>query len=171
MRITFLLAALAVALVGPGPSIAGDPLAAPKTLQFNIRVYEGDPLGTPESGTLKVLADTRLVTLENRPASLVMGGELPLARDGKNIEYVQFGRTLECKPVMARDGKVHVDVNFSNTTVAANTTERIDLHAESARTLTTMKPGESLKLRWPGGTPEKQAWAELTVNVIDEIPR
>jgi hypothetical protein len=162
------IAATAI-LLGASYSTADDSVPGPEQLQFNVRMYEGDPLGSVEAGTLKLLCDTRLVTLENRSASLVSGGELPVMRDAKKVEYVPFGRTVELRPSKVQDGKLHLDVLLVNTTVAGNTKERIELHSTSARTLTTVKLGESVKLRWPGASAERQVWVEFTVDAIARV--
>src|SRR4051812_25836241 len=102
-RLLFLGALVAIPFT-TGALSADDPPATPKQLQFSVRVLEGDPLGDRNADTLRVLADTRIATLENRPMSLAMGGELPVNRDG-NIELIRTGRTLECRPSAVRNGK------------------------------------------------------------------
>jgi hypothetical protein len=171
MRIAFLWIALMASLLAASASTAGDNAVAPKQLQFNLRVYEGDPLGSIDAGTLKQHCDTRLVTLENRPATLVAGGELPVTHDGTSVEHIPFGRTAELRPGKVHDGKVHLDIQLTNTTVAANTKEQTELRTESARTLRTVKFGETVKLRWPGASAGKQVWVEFSVDAIEPTSR
>lgn len=159
MRWSIALAFGAAILVATQSKAGGDEPPPSKQLLFNVRVFEGDPLGSQEAGTLKILAEPRIVTLENCPFSFLSGGEI-VASDG---EYVQFGRRIEGKPGAVEDGKIRLDVTLSNTTVRERTEERVQLNTESMRTITTLKLGEVVKLRWRKGSPDKQAWAELSV--------
>lgn len=171
MRMPFLCAALTATLLMGGALTAGDEVEAPKQIQFNVRVYEGDPLGSVKAGTLKIHCDTRLVTLENRAATFISGGELPVMRDGKKVEGIVFGRKFLLQPGKVQDGKIHLDIQLINTTVASNTDEQIELRTESARILRAVTLGETVKLRWPGGSPEKQAWLQFSVAVIEPTSR
>jgi hypothetical protein len=111
------------------------------------------------------LAEPRLITLENRPFSFVAGGELPL-RDGKSVKFQPFGRMIEGKADAVKDGKVRLDITLSNTTIGERIEDRIQLHSESTRTITTVRLGEVVKLRWGKGGTEKQTWAELSVEEV-----
>jgi hypothetical protein len=167
MRLPLLWAALtAISLTG-GTARADD--NTPAQLQLNVRVLTGDPLGSVEAGTLKMLCDTRLVTLTKRPALIVSGGELPVMRDGKKIDYITIGHKAEFFPNAVQDGKVHLDINLENTTVVANTKERIELRSDSTRMHTAVKFGDTVKLRWPGGKADDQTWAELTINMVQPV--
>jgi hypothetical protein len=169
MRKTSLWIAAAALLVTASVWAAGDNAAAPKQLQFNVRMLQGDPLGSVEAGTVRVLADTRLVTLEKRLASLVSGSEIDVRRDGNTMETVQIGHVMEIRPGAAQGGKVRLDITLRYTSVAANHGERTDLHTQSHRVLTTVKVGELLKLRWPGATAEKQVWVELSADEVGSL--
>jgi hypothetical protein len=162
MRWSITLVLTAAMLVGRQPTAGGDQPPPGKQLQFNVRVLEGDPLGSREAGTLKVLAEPRLITLENRPFSFVSGGELPVT-DGESVQFQSFGRMIEGKPGAVKDGKVRLDITLSSTTIGERTKDRIQLHSESTRTITTVRLGEVVKLRWGKGGTEKQTWAELSV--------
>lgn len=165
MRWSIALVFAAAMLVGSQPTAGGDQPPPGKQLQFNVRVLEGDPLGSREAGTLKVLAEPRLVTLENRPFSFISGGELPIT-DGESVQYQPFGRMIEGKAGAVKDGKVRLDITLSNTTIGERTEDRIQLHRESTRTITTVRLGEVVKLRWGKGGAEKQTWAELSVEQV-----
>jgi hypothetical protein len=165
MRWSIALVFVAAMLVGSQPTAGGDQPPQGKQLQFNVRVFEGDPLGSREAGTLKVLAEPRLVTLQNRTFSFVSGGEIPIT-DGENVQYQPFGRMIEGKAAAVKDGKVRLDISLSNTTIGERTEGRIQLHSESTRTITTVRLGEVVKLRWRKGGTEKQTWAELSVEEV-----
>jgi hypothetical protein len=165
MRWSIALVFTAAMLVGSQPTVGGDRPQPGKQLLFNVRVFEGDPLGSREAGTLKVLAEPRLVTLENRPFSFVSGGDIPVT-DGESVQFQPFGRMVEGKPGAVKDGKVRLDITLSNTTIGERTEDRIQLHSESTRTITTVRLGEVVKLRWGKGSTDKQTWAELSVEEI-----
>jgi len=69
--ITFVFAA--VLLVGSQSPADGDKQSPAKQLQVNLLVFEGDPLGSREARTLKVVAEPRLTVLENRPFNFTSG--------------------------------------------------------------------------------------------------
>lgn len=133
-----------------------------KELQINLRVCEGDPLGSRKAGTLKVLAEPRLITLENHPFAFVTGGEIPVT-DDDGLQFVPFGREIRGKPGAVKEGKVRLDITLSKTTVGERIEERLQLHTETWRTITTVPLGEVVKFRWGKGRADKQTWAELSV--------
>jgi hypothetical protein len=157
--------AAAVLFVGGQGVPGGDHTSSMKQLQFNLRVFEGDPLGSREAGTLKVVAEPRLITLEKGSFSFVSGGEVAVTGiDG--VQFVQSGRVLEGKPEAVKDGKIRLDITLSNTTVGKRTQEHIQLDTETSRTITTVRLGEVVKFRWGKGSADKQAWVELSVAEI-----
>lgn len=166
MRWSIVLAFAAAMLVSSQSTARDDQPALGKQLQFNVRVFEGDPLGSRESGTLKVLAEPRLVTLENHRFSFIVGGQIPVP-DGESVQFHQFGRMIEGKPGAIKDGKIRLDITLVNTTVGEQTEERIQLHSESTRTITTIRLGEVVKLRWgKKASADRQVWVELSVEEV-----
>jgi hypothetical protein len=75
----------------------------------------------PNSGThwsresRSSLTEPSVVTLENRPFSVVSGGEIPVT-DGESVQYQPYGRIIEAKPGAVKDGKLRLDITLSNTT-------------------------------------------------------
>jgi hypothetical protein len=161
MKWILVCTALIVASMGTGFSAAGE--KGPRQLQFNVRICEGDPLGSQQAGTLKVLADTRITTLENRPMKVVAGGEVPVLHDSGFVKYLETGRHMECVPGTVQGGGVQLDMTFSESTVATQTRDQTEINTMSKRRITSVKLGEVVKVRWPGGTAEKQAWIEMSV--------
>ena len=159
-----LVAATAMFLGGQGAP-GGDRTPLQKQLQFNLRVFAGDPLGSREAGTLKVVAEPRIITFEKRSFSFVSGDEITVTgSDG--VQIIQAGRVLEGRPGTVEDGKVRLDVLLSNTTVGKRTKEYTQLHTETSRTITTARLGEVVKFRWGKGSADKQVWAELSVEEV-----
>jgi|GEM_PF-4569417 len=131
-------------------------------LWFNLRVFEGDPLGSQEAGTLRFVAESHLVATESRPFTFASGGQHAVV-SGDGVEFVRIGRTIEATPGAVKDGQLRLDITLSNAAVGERSEERIQLHIESTRTVTTVRLGEVMKLRWARGTAKKQAWVELSV--------
>ena len=68
--------------------------------------------------------------------------------------------------IARQNGKIRIDIKLSNTTIGERTEDRIQLHSESTRTMTTVRLGEVVKLRLGKGSAEKQTWAELSVEEV-----
>ena len=154
--------ALAVAVVVGIQTAPAADKASEKQLQFNLRVFEGDPLGSVEAGTVKVLAEPCLRAVEGHACRFNSGGEIPLF-DGRGIQYVPFGLHVETKAHLIQQGKVHVDITLSNVTVVKRDDEQIQTNSEATRVIATLKLGEVVKLRRGKGSASKQAWVELSV--------
>jgi hypothetical protein len=73
---------------------------------------------------------------------------------------------IEGRPGAVKNGKVRLDITLSNTTIGERTEERFQLHSESTRTITIVRLGEVVKLRWRKGTADKQTWVELSVEEV-----
>ncbi len=97
MRCTIVLAFATAMLFSCHSTAVSDAPSPGKQFQFNLRVLEGDPLGSLEEGTLKVLAEPRLITLENQSFSFHSGGEVTVRDDSRTVERVPFGRMIEGK--------------------------------------------------------------------------
>jgi hypothetical protein len=158
---------IAAALLGASVATAGTRDEAPPQITFKLRVFESDPLGSPEAGTVKVLADSRLTTLEHRPFTFVTGGELPIPGKAGAIDYIPVGRSLQCVPTLLPDGRLRLDITLANAEVVDRSEDHTELRTQSMRRIMPAKTGEILKLRWPGGTAERQSWVELSAQLID----
>jgi len=166
MKWSITLAVAAAMFVGSQAAPGGDKPSSRKQLEFYLRCFEGDPLGTREAGTIKVVAEPRIVTLENQPFSIVSGGEIAVPDGAKGVQFVPVGRKMEGKHSAAKDGRVRLDITVSNTTVGEGTEERFQLHSETTRTITTVRLGEVVKLRWGKASADRQAWVELSVQEV-----
>src|SRR6266705_3059258 len=98
MRWSIPLTFAAAMLVGGHSTAEGDKSSPGKQLRINVRVFEGDPLGSQEAGTLKVLSEPRLVTLENRPFSFFSGSEMVVPDGSKGVQFIEVGRMIKGKP-------------------------------------------------------------------------
>jgi hypothetical protein len=165
MRWPITLVFPALLLVAGQPAAGGEKQPPARQLQINLVMFEGDPLGSREARTLKVVAEPRLIVLENRPFTFMSGGESPV-NDGDSVEFVPFGRAITGKASAVKGGKVRLDITLSETSPAEGTEERLQFHTRSTRTIATVRLGEVVKLRWGKGGSDKQAWVELTVEEV-----
>jgi hypothetical protein len=133
--------------------------APPRHLLFNLRVLECDPRGKQAR---RVLAEPRIITLENRPFAFVCGGELNLPMANGDVRFIPIGLTLKGKPATITDGKLQLDLTLTHTTVG----ERNQLHTQRKRVVTTIHLDE-LKIFYCEKRPAaKQMWIELWVNEV-----
>jgi hypothetical protein len=165
MRWSIALAIAAVMLVGRQSTAGGDQPLPAKQLLVGLRVIEGDPLGNREAGTLKVLAEPRLIILESHSFSFDSGAQIPI-KDEESVQFHQLGRRIEGKVGPVKDGKVRLDISLSNTTLGNQTEDRIQLRSESTRTITTVRLGEVVKLRWGTGGAARQTWVEFSIEEV-----
>lgn len=140
-------------------SPADDPQPG-KQLMIKVCAYERDSTRSREKGSLRVLARPCVVTMENSPCCVCVGGQVPIPGSSK-LDFVPYGMALEVKPGAVKDGKVQLDVTLTNTTVADQGPECLQLHSESTRIITTVKLGELQKLQVGKVGPERQI--ELSV--------
>ena len=78
--------------------------------------------------------------------------EMAVPDGAEAMQFVQLGRMIEGKPGAIKGGMGRLDITLSDTTVGEGTDERTQLHTESTRTITTVRLGEVVKLRWGKGS-------------------
>lgn len=142
-----------------------------RQLMFKVRVLEGDPLGSREAGTIKVLTEPTVVTTENRPFSLVAGGEVPFNDLEGSIQWIEKGLKMKGKPGIVEDGKVRLDLTLSHTVVEHRSDDRLQLSTTETRVISTVKLGEVSRFR-VGKTdskPDQQHWVEITPELISPL--
>src|ERR1700677_2411655 len=66
----------------------------PRQYQIDLAILMGDPLGSPKKGTIKTLAEPRIVTLEKKQASFISGGEVKVPGG----EFVPQGLRMSITP-------------------------------------------------------------------------
>ena len=113
MRRSIALVFVVAMIVGSQGTAAEEKAPPAIQFQFTVRIFEGDPLGSTQAGTIRGLADSRVITLENRPASVSFGQVISVP-DVTNP--VELGRMVEMIPSIIKDGKICLDIKLSNTT-------------------------------------------------------
>lgn len=102
----------------------------------------------------KVLAEPKLVVASGRPASLHVGGEIPVAGPdgGTPVEYKEFGTRVDCLATQLSDGRIRLEARPRVTELLEGKT--IEVHgtrmpAISVRTIDTaaeLKSGQTVVL-------------------------
>jgi pilus assembly protein CpaC len=99
-------------------STAGTVSVGEKTIDFGVLGNDATFLGfidaLQSNSVSKVLADPTLVTLSGRPASFLVGGQLPVlvpAGLGQvSIEYKDFGTQVDFVPIVLGNGRIRLEV-------------------------------------------------------------
>ena len=139
----------------------GMPKPTPPQFQLDLVILQGDPLGSREAGTLKVLAESKLVAREKRPASFLTGGQV-----FSGGEFVDFGHKITVVSERAEDGAIRLHVVLEYTELQDQTEDSASFQTSQRRYTRAVKPGESVKLRW-GKQSERQTWVELSVREVE----
>ncbi|MFL5329020.1 MAG: hypothetical protein ACJ8C4_08895 [Gemmataceae bacterium] len=74
--------------------------------ELKVGLYQGDPFGDPENGTLKILSEPTLMTLGDQTASLKI--EEQVTFEGGAISSDRCGYTIKFTPQAADQGKVRI---------------------------------------------------------------
>jgi hypothetical protein len=162
MRTSILLAVVA-ALVFVGDSPTGETKKpAAKRVTLTLSVYEGDPQGTLEAGTIKLLSMPTVTTHEGRAAIMRSGGKVPIFH-GDEVEWAHTGTSFSVCPGKVRDGKVDIDIEFELAAADCCTEDRTQISKTVTRLATKVKLGETVKIQTGKKTGKDQRWAELLV--------
>ena len=170
MRTAFRLAAIGFLFVGGGAAIGGEAPGAIRQLMFKAHVYQGDPLGSVQAGTIKALSEPILVTVENRPFSLHLGDDVPIST-GSGKEMIESGYSITGTPRFVKGDKLRLDLVVKNSTITENANDFVEVQSESTRTISTVKEGEVVRVRIgkPGTDTGEQLWVELTYELVKEV--
>ena len=143
--------ATAFALIGAEPETPKS-----KQVEFTIRVCRGDPKGSVEAGTIRVLFSPSVTTITNRSGYVVSGREVPVLR-GNNVEYLEFGIKVQVTPRSLDKRTAEVDIVFEDSSREGTPKLRAAMSGRVSR-------GDPVRLflQTPPGAP--QMWAEIIVN-------
>jgi len=125
--------------------------------EIDCKLWKGDPKGSRKDGTQKLASAPTLVVDSGAKASLLVGGQHLIG--GK---LVNVGREVQLMPTDARGGCVKVSVILELHTVVG---EGINRKIETKRELatSTVKLGETVRVKIAGEDPKKSDWVEVTV--------
>ncbi|MBX9623149.1 MAG: type II and III secretion system protein [Gemmataceae bacterium] len=155
-----------------GLASAAGLMPAPQ-VHIAVTVYEGDPLGTREAGTVRVLAEPQVVTPTGRPGFFLVGKDVPCPTPRNPAAVEKVGTSLELLPVVLRpDGRVWVELNAKHRQV--NPAHGVETAAGFVPGFTELgmraawisKPGESFRQRIAARSATDQTWVEVTVRPV-----
>ena len=164
--IIFALAFLAITELGS----AGSPNEPAKTMpakvkQYNIqlRVCQGDPLGSKQGGDVHTLSQPTMLTLEGKHGKAMAGQILP-GYDPNSDEMV--GVFLHVLPISEEDGTVKLEIGCRIIELVEKQEDRLEMRGFSVRETRTIERGETMKLRVKGTSATNQHWVEATVTEV-----
>ncbi|HEY8506561.1 MAG TPA: hypothetical protein VIL46_18405 [Gemmataceae bacterium] len=132
--------------------------------QFDVIVWQGDPLGSKDAGTLRPLSRPRIVTQDGRTALFLLGGrESKEEIDGHQVTVRREDPfSLRVTPMSQQDGSVLLMVEMNQwETVEQSEQDEVTQMTQSKYTR-TVRPGEVIKL-WANKAAERKTWVEIHV--------
>jgi hypothetical protein len=135
-----------------------------KMLILTTRIYDKPPNGDRPGKGSKLFFRPRVAALENVQFSLRVGAP---AIPSRSNDLDNCGPGIDGRMGPVRDGRVRVDLTFSNTTAEDASEDHLQLHTDSHRIVTTLNLGEKSKMRWANFNGSESAWVEFQV---DEAP-
>ena len=132
-----------------------------RQVKLDVAVYIGDPLGSPEAGTIKTLAAPTLI-LTHKRAGFV------------RIEQAAGqGITFRATPQLRLDGKIAMEceptISTANSSRGVQTVSGFipGVDEQRMKASVVLTPGKSLKVRLAAKSPTEQTWMELTASVVE----
>jgi transposase len=133
--------------------------------QIDIRVTE-----IKEEGR-KVLANPCMVTLEDKPVTLRLGGEMarPLDPDHKSVEFIPFGLSVNAKVNWRDGGRALLEATVENSAPLKTSEQELQILTKKLVTIKEVKLGEVEKITLQKNDKKKdQVLVELTVKLTNE---
>jgi Flp pilus assembly secretin CpaC len=142
-------------------------VAEKEQFQFEVRVCEGNPDGSREAETLKVLASPTLVTLDGATADFNIGGEVPIPDGARSHTRKQFGTHLSVTAKDRNCATVFLDASLETTSLASGPDDRLaQLNGRTAKTAGRVRFGEPVRIMLDQGD-GKKLWCDVTVTVAN----
>src|SRR3954468_22728896 len=137
----------------------------PVQYQIDVKLFTGDPLGSRAEGTVKHLAEPRIVTRSGERASFRSGGEVAVKHPAGTLVLEPIGTSVEVLPTARPDGTILMDLGTTFRTVNARpgATGVPGFTERSVRLNRLARPGETFKVRIAAESPTDQTWVEVTV--------
>ncbi len=152
-----------------GVAFAADKTEAkkPDSVQYEIELK----VFAKENGEQKTLANPTLMVLENRSATFVLGGEVPVVKLGKDgrpeIEFLNDGLSITVtvrKPL--KGNKVLLDASFARSNVVGHG-DRVRTETKTVRSREVVRLGRTIELTLEEDeAKDSEGWAEITVRQV-----
>ncbi len=168
---------------GAGPSLSGgvytlQVLTAPAVGVAGLDLLIAQLEALTQRGLAHLLAEPSLVVLAGQPASLLLGGQVPIPVAGPNgtvtLDYKDFGVILNARLDYQDDGQVFMRLAPEVSTLDFSSAIKVSgftiptLRVRRAQTVVSMRPGQTLVL---GGLLQRQD-ADLVqrIPVLGDLP-
>jgi pilus assembly protein CpaC len=125
---------------GCGPAVAKP--VVPRQYQFDCRITKAD-----SDGGKKVLAEPRLVSLEGRRATFLVGGEVPVPAGGEKVQFAETGLRMDMIVTEAKGGKLYLDVTVHDIRPEQGAGVGVRVRDHSLRSIEVLKPKEPMTLK------------------------
>jgi hypothetical protein len=132
-----------------------------KMLILTTRIYDKAPNGDQPGKGSKLFFRPRVAALENVQFSIRLDAP---AIPSRSNDLDNCGPGIDGRMGPVRDGRVRVDLTFSNTTAEDASEDHLQLHTDSHRLVTTLKLGETSKIRLANFNRSESAWVEFQVD-------
>jgi hypothetical protein len=134
---------------------------------IKLRICEGDPSGSVEKGTLKVISSPAMITNGLRPARLQVGGELEVP--GDDDARLDFGIIVDFTPQGIADGKIRAKIDCEVTEpMKDGNGEQVGVSGRVLRTSGLFTPGKTVKLTSSRDGKGSSTWVEVTLDIVNE---
>lgn len=136
-----------------------------KEFLIDVRVCQGDPLGSREAGTIRYLAEPKVVTRSGRPAFFMAGGHTPINGAGGKLVFEETGVRTEILPIAYSNGVVWAEVSTTlrAVSVGLGNAEMPGFTEQTRRESRVVSPGETFRIRVAADSPASQTWVEVTI--------
>lgn len=146
------LLVLATAVIGSSSLLAD--------YEAKVTLYQGDPQGSREAGTVKLVAAPTLVIRPGEDASVFVGGQV---KAGQHMKPV--GREVEIIPTEVDGGGLRVRVVLKIHTLAGRgATAQVTTRSEEATA--TIQASGTMRVEI-GKDPKDRQWVDVTVRLTE----
>jgi hypothetical protein len=160
-----IIVAMAVALAGLGSVLSAEP-ARTKQYVIEIRVCQGDPLGSKAEGNLEILSHPTIGTVEGEAAQCMIGQKLA-GVDANDPDFA--GIAINVRPVGQKDGAVRLAIGCKVSDVVEQSEFHMETRVLSARRILDVRVGETFKMRIKGQSATDQTWLEGKVKESKQV--
>jgi len=151
-------------LLPAGPPVDASSPPPQKVLEIRMHIYRGDPLGSREAGTLKVLAEPTLRTLIGQTFEFISGGEVVIEGIPESLTYVPSGTNVRGTVARRKDGRWFLDLALEITLPVERSPDSTRVEKQGTRIFRPIALGEVVKVRASKSAEQEQIWLELTVS-------
>jgi hypothetical protein len=162
MRKVLVVALAALAAVGAAPrEKAAEP--TPKQIHIQMRIYEGDPFGSRQDRTLKLLSRPQIMTLDGQMAAITIRTDQTVP---KELEGREPGFTIKVRPTLADDNRVRVHLDWEVLSIVHPTGKPAGITIQQQTTDIIAEPREPVRVKLGTSAAGQLQWIELTVEEI-----